>query len=669
VARKKRIYGSVEGLGDRITILESLVKGLLPEADLSSIDEMQRIGRSLGIPLPTLHDSAVGSVDGEPSATKDDEESTIQAIPDQQNQIQYVGPSSSFLFHLKLRRMIGNPSISQFEMFGSNAADQVLDITNTLGPEPSFKISGRRESSNGLSGCGSPSDTVRDIDGSVLETLMDAYFEIIHSDFPVFHEASFRETYEKWSSSSSTADPAWLCSVLCLLILSRRVAPVQIPDEAEKKWWRHVQALLPTVMFSSNLYTVQSLMLAALHLHNTNHRDACWNLTGTAVRVAYAIGLHRDDITHAQGRVGRELRKQLWWTVYGFEQMQVSSYDRPSAIAYIPSTVGCPNGRILGTAGHYPPDFTKWTQKLLIILGSANKALNPAGTSDVVPPDDAYSKPLSPTAAVLRDLERWKEGLPSHLHMDVVNSLAPSSQRPLVLLHIQYYYILTLVTRSALLRRAMILTHGQCQEAPLVTAISDTSIEAGMYLGKLLGKLDSINSFNAVTWFDIFYLVAAALVLVLDLRVNNQNGSTSNSESRALLRDLASLASRHMQNPRMPGSMRALAQIVVDVDATATQFTAGSKRGREAEPRASQSGPALGRDDAASPLATVERSPQNPHSSPTNLATPSVTQEPSSVQAHKHDTHFWGQLSFMDEPNSVGQDWSWDDIGAIVRTR
>lgn len=509
VPRKRRIYGSVEGVGSRITLLESLVKGLLPEANLATISSLQETGKSLGIPLPQVEDGSVTNEDGEKPVPNNGEEVAASVIPDGQRQMQYVGPSSSFLFHLNSRRLLGNYSVVEFALFGENAADQILEMSKNPNLPQNMSIMDRRASSQTVTDCGSPSDAVREIDGAVLETLMDAYFENVHSDFPVLHETSFRESYDAWAASSATSDPVWLCKVLCVLILARRVAAIDIPEGAQRKWWTHVQTLLPSVMFSSSIFTVQALMLAALHLHNTNHRDACWNLTGTAVRVAHAIGLHRNDIKQTQSRLGREHRKQVWWTLYAFEQMQVSSYDRPSAIAHITSNVDCPNERILGTAGYFPPDYNKWYQKLQIILGSACKALNPGGSGGTVQPEDAYNRPLSPTAAVLRELDRWKDGLPPHLRVEALSSLAPTVQRPLLLLHIEYNYILVLITRSALLRRAMIVTEdppGQNVHQALIT-VSETCIDAGKALGQLLRKMDSIHRFNAVTWFDIFYTV------------------------------------------------------------------------------------------------------------------------------------------------------------------
>ncbi|KIW00221.1 uncharacterized protein PV09_08261 [Verruconis gallopava] len=674
VPRKRRIYGSVEGVGSRITLLESLVKGLLPEANLSTIASLKETGKSLGIPLPQVDDGDAPTDEAEKPPADGEEDTAIQVIPDGQKQMQYVGPSSSFLFHLNLRRLLGNYSIFEFALFGNNAADQIFEISKTPGMSQTMNIMDRRGSSMTISDCGSPSDAVREIDGPVLETLMDAYFEVIHSDFPVLHENSFRESYEVWAASNTTSDPVWLCKVLCVLILARRVASIEIPEEAQKKWWTHVQTLLPSVLFSSNIYTVQALMLAALHLHNTNHRDACWNLTGTAVRVAHAIGLHREDIKQNQPRLAREHRKQVWWTLYAFEQMQVSSFDRPSAISHIASSVGVPNERILGTAGYYPPDYNKWYQKLQIILGSACKALNPGGNSSSVKPEDAYNRPLSPTAAILRDLDRWKDGLPTHLRLDAANSLAPAAQRPLLLLFIEYYYILVLITRSALLRRAVLSTQNPPEHAmqqALIT-VSETCIDAGKSLGQLLRKMDNIQKFNATTWFDIFFTVASALVLVLDIRVN-QDRHGPNSESRTVLRDLAAIVTRHLGNPRVPGSMQALGKIVVEVNATAEQSGRTQlDTPTSAEAQMPPSSPAA---MPTTPAPSVQYSPRTQIGTPSSIhnllaypVDPNMQPDPNAqYRGQLYDPQTWTQLSFMDDPTQNWQDWTWDDIETIVR--
>lgn len=636
--RKKRLYGSAESLGGRLILLESLVKGLVPEADLSSNDEMQQLGKSLGIPLPVVEEVG-GQMNGERecsanvhSAARDEDDDGLPLLPDQQGQVQYIGPSSSFSFHLHLRRLIGNNPAREFEMFGKNAVVSEDDSTEA----------GERRGSL-LSDYPSPSDAVREIDGPVLDSLVDSYFDVIHSDFPVLHEASFREKYEIWSRSESSEDQVWLCGLLCVLILARRVSTITIPLEAEKKWWRHVQTLLPTVFFTSNLCTVQALMLAALHLHNTSHRDACWNLTGTAVRIAFAIGLHRDHVKHNQSPLGRELRKQLWWTLYAFEHMQVSSYDRPSAIAYTLSIVSPPNERIVGVAGHCPQDFMKWSQRLVLLLGSACRALNPtgAGTSTA---EETHSGPLSPAAHCLRDLDKWREALPPHLRLEVTDSLAPSSQRPLLLLHVQFYYIRVLMSRAALLHRATNLSNHTLGPLPQnLLTISEICIDSGRSLACIMRKLDEINHFNAVTWWDIFYTVAASLVLVLDVICQVKSDKPQHpTDSLKLLRDLATLTARQLQNPRVPGSMRTWGLIIVEVSSMVEQFvTATLPRISTAERSALEVSEAL----AQSPMGNMQTQFHSTRDAP----------------------QFWAHLSFAEAEEGGLQDWCWDDIGAILR--
>lgn len=267
--------GSVEGfggLGGRLVLLESLVKGLLPEAELSSNDEIRQEAKILGIPLPVVEDEYGES---EKNSTRADE-SALPLLPDQQGQVQYIGPASSFAVHLKLRKLMESYDNVGFVMFGKNAAEpdeseEMFSNFSPVGGDERDQQGQQMGLVRGTSDCSSPSDTVREIDGPVLDTLIDTYFDAINPDFPVLHESSFREAYENWcTSSNAPADPAFLCVMLAVLILSRPVATISIPVEAERKWWGHIKKLLPTVFFTSTIPAVQALMLTALYLHCTN---------------------------------------------------------------------------------------------------------------------------------------------------------------------------------------------------------------------------------------------------------------------------------------------------------------------------------------------------------------------------------------------------------------
>lgn len=663
--RKKRLYGSVEGLGNRLALLESLVKGLLPEADVSNMDEMRQLGHSLGIPLP---DSAERDPNGEQRSGSDKEgDESTSLLPDQQGQVQYIGPASSFSFHVKLRTLVGRGAIREFVLFGRNAADQgPID-----GDSDPHTLSTPSATSN--IDYNSPADrrtSTGTNEAPSLESLIGAFFDHINPDFPVLHEASFREAYEGWLANPSQADPAWLCSFLCVLLLARRVARITFPEDQERMWWRRVQALLPVVIFTSSVMAVQAMMLAAMHLHNTNHRDACWNLTGTAVRIAFAIGLHQDKVSTLQTPLARELRKRLWWTLYAFEQIQVSSYDRPSAIDHSGSKISCPNERIIGMASYCPPDYCKWSNRLVVHLGSACRAPKTIKSNSS---EESYVGPLSPAAGVLRDLERWRDAIPQHLRMEALDTSPLAFQRPLLLLHSMYHYTVIVLCRAALLARATILSkHGKDSTNSALIAMAESCSHSGRDLGRILLKLEAVGKFDAITWWDIWYTLASSSVLVLDLVCLHKLPDTDMSPSRILLSQLADLAQRHRRNPHMPGTIERFASIVPELYSMATSMNASPS---------SAANPKMENEDIPGPSRLPQQTKQDAalypyHQSSTNSGAYMFAdtasgrfypeQEYTGAAYPSPRLDRTTQMQFMDFTINNINDWNWGNLGSLL---
>jgi hypothetical protein len=677
--RKKRLYGSVEGLSSRMALLESLVKGLLPEADVSDLDDMRELAMSLGIPLP---DPAEGDAPGGGqtsggggSGTESDE--ALSLLPDQQGQVQYIGPSGSFSFHLKLRALCGQGAFREFVLFGRNAAADQEPIQGDTDPHSlSTPAATPTTLENSSPGHGAETPT--------LDSLIAAFFDYINPDFPVLHEASFREAYELWTADPTKADPAWLCTFLSVLLLARRVARVTFPDEQERMWWRRVQTLLPVVIFTSSVTAVQALILTAIHLHNTNHRDACWNLTGTAVRIAFAIGLHQDKVNTTQTPLAREVRKCLWWTLYAFEQMQVSSYDRPSAIENAGAKIGCPNHRTIGMAGHWPPDYSKWFNSIVVHLGFACRA--PKNTRSALS-EEAYVGPLSPAAGVLRDLERWSNGLPQHLRMESLDASPSAFHRPLLLLHALYHYTVIVLCRAALLVRATLSKAGKDSTNTALIAMADACAHSGTALSRILLQLDSLGKFDPVTHWDIWYALASSSVLVLDLVCkSSKRRSNDVSESRILLSQLADLAQRHRRNPLMPGTIEKFASIVPELHAMANSTDKSLKR--QVDTQSEPGPPALAvqpqeqlhqqqQEQQQEQQQQQQSTPFELHHSITNSGaymfadnTP-VSFYPSAelmAGASYSNTRFDrnAHMSFMDFTLNNIQDWNWGNLGSLL---
>jgi hypothetical protein len=167
--------------------------------------------------------------------------------------------------------------------------------------------------------------------------------------------------------------------------------------------------------------------------------------------------------------------------------------------------------------------------------------------------------------------------------------------------------------------------------------------------------------------------VASALVLVLDIRVN-QDRHGPNSESRVVLRDLANVVSRHTANSKCPGSIRILGKIVVDVNSAAEQSTRLAHAEHSSQTDMQQlAGSPTGLP--ATPATSIPYSPRQmgTPSSVQNLLAfpvdPTIQNDPNtSFRGQLFDPATWStSLSFMDEPGNNWQDWTWDDIETIVR--
>lgn len=203
--RKKRLYGSVEGLGNRLALLEALVKGLLPEADVTDMDELRQLGRSLGISLPGAGD---GEATGEQLSGSDHEGvESMSLLPDQQGQVQYIGPASSFSFHLKLRALIGAGELRSFVLFGRNAADHAA-MERDRNDAHSLATPTAAPAVEQTSPAGAPAlSSVLSAQSSEvpsLESLIGAYFDHINPDFPsCTSRRSARPTRPGWSTRAT----------------------------------------------------------------------------------------------------------------------------------------------------------------------------------------------------------------------------------------------------------------------------------------------------------------------------------------------------------------------------------------------------------------------------------------------------------------------------------
>ena len=63
----------------------------------------------------------------------------------------------------------------------------------------------------------------------------------------------------------------------------------------------------------------------------------CYSITaylhlGTAVRIGYSLGLHRDVFLRSKGSLERERSRRLWWTIYVLDHEMASRFGYPCSV-------------------------------------------------------------------------------------------------------------------------------------------------------------------------------------------------------------------------------------------------------------------------------------------------------------------------------------------------
>ncbi|KAI1453145.1 hypothetical protein F4805DRAFT_385350 [Annulohypoxylon moriforme] len=354
-----------------------------------------------------------------------------------------------------------------------------------------------------------------------------AFFHHVHPNFILFHRLTFQRAYEKmwrcWEAhrKSTRTDRVkefsvsvgWLCCLYMIIILGSRALPQNGDSlEFQRKWFAQVDRL-PPLLGTSSLPNVCAYMLLSLYFHNTNDRTSAWTFQGAACRLAIALGMHRESSSDLFEPVERQLRKRVWWTLYGYEQFLCCSLGRPSAIDDREMDVGIPDEEYLDT-NLLPSRYVEHEAQLNMLLAAVRRG--------IFDPSFVPGKMSTRALEFLDALAGWEDALPRGLGPAAfMASLDGNSnqRRSSMLLHVQYHHALTFLTRPFLLETIRSSCGGESlgPDAYRVRGLSKVCLTAAMRCSELIVNIWRAGHINGVTWIDIFYAYMASLDISLAL--------------------------------------------------------------------------------------------------------------------------------------------------------
>lgn len=171
------------------------------------------------------------------------------------------------------------------------------------------------------------------------EILLDAYFRTSESAFRIFHVPTFRKEYDQYRHQPLLASDSFVLRMLLAMAIGvtfYQERDVETLRTQSKKWVYAAQSWLSELPYEkSRLMNIAGLQLHCLLLIARQSvsvvDDLVWVSSGSLVRRAFSMGLHRDpkyfpNISVLQA----EIRRRLWATIIELNvQFSVESGMRP----------------------------------------------------------------------------------------------------------------------------------------------------------------------------------------------------------------------------------------------------------------------------------------------------------------------------------------------------
>ncbi|TQN65943.1 Regulatory protein GAL4 [Colletotrichum shisoi] len=338
--------------------------------------------------------------------------------------------------------------------------------------------------------------------------LMDAYFLLYNTSYPVLHEKTFRERVDAGRRQRPGHSP-WRVVYQMVLAIGHWLSSSE-SEHLQSGYYSAARSSLSLQMLESGtIETVQAFLLMRNYLQKRDRTNTGYNFGGLAYRMALGLGLHREP-PGSEDTLGHERRRQLFWTIYCFESGFNITTGRPPAMSQdfidtrVPRNI---DDKELPFKAPVLPSVDYPTTYSTIIAHAELAKIADAVYHEFLLAKTAGTKIEYRVAETLeRDLDRWRQALPAYF-------VAPAAECPswfrapraVVLWKEQNLRIL--LWRGSRLQHSYLPTKVDAEEKCLDVAMQTVHDIAAFCLA-LEGALHP-----GIIWYATYFLFQATLVL------------------------------------------------------------------------------------------------------------------------------------------------------------
>lgn len=171
--------------------------------------------------------------------------------------------------------------------------------------------------------------------------LIRRYFLATNCVLDLFDEVDLLETLPAWLRDSSSAEIDMLTPIYYLVFAVGAQTCAEDKDDVAETCFSHGRYF--SFPEDPSISTVQAYALITMYLLNASRRNAAFMNLGTAVRAAYALGLHRKEIAALFPPAEFKTRERLWRAIRILDLFMSASLGRPPSTSETRDTLSAEN--------------------------------------------------------------------------------------------------------------------------------------------------------------------------------------------------------------------------------------------------------------------------------------------------------------------------------------
>lgn len=342
------------------------------------------------------------------------------------------------------------------------------------------------------------------------EACINAYFLHVQEITPILDETEFRATW-----TQGRTDGPWLALLNMVLVLGS-ISTGTGDDQSHQIYYARAKQYIDLELFGAGcVESLQALcLLGGYYLHYNNSPNMAHAVMGAALRIAVALGLHRDTATPAEPSKASsrpQLRRRLWWSLFCLDTWGSMTLGRPSLGRWDPKTMNVSNAgdseSVSGTL--LSLDHSQEFCKIATRVQDRFAQLAPISISDIKSYD--------------LEVETWHRNLP--LEFRSLQSCPERLLTPQTFMHNRYFNLRLLLHRPMLLSyadRKVPFSSLQPEEQSVIQSCQDIACSAIDHIADAFLSPNRLRVWNAV-----WYLYQASMVTVLSIIVDPNNPNIS----------------------------------------------------------------------------------------------------------------------------------------------